>query len=139
MGSHDAFTLIVSCFDDEADLVRNAAVRAILTLEPHRPVEPLTMALKEASPERSARIGKAISASGVAKQVLKDLSNKDLAYNSLCILFAMAKAGEVDPLIDAIENHSDAEIRLAAVRLLKLSGQEKCKCRGKSMAAAKQN
>jgi hypothetical protein len=126
LGNHDTFDLIVNCFDDEADLVRNAAARAILTLEPHRPVEPLTRALKTASHERAERIGKAISESGLAAQALKDLSlkNSESAYNGLCVLFAMAKTGEVAPLIRAIETHNDAEVRLAAVRLLKLSGRE---------------
>ena len=36
----------------------------------------------------------------------------------------MARTGEVEPLVSAIETHEDAEIRVAAVRLLKMSGQE---------------
>ena len=35
----------------------------------------------------------------------------------------MAKAGETQPLMDAIEAHTDLEVRLAVVRLLALSGQ----------------
>jgi hypothetical protein len=35
----------------------------------------------------------------------------------------MAKAGEVQPLVHAIESHSDAEVRSAAIKLLNLSGQ----------------
>jgi HEAT repeat protein len=36
----------------------------------------------------------------------------------------MARTGEVEPLVNAIESHEDAEVRLAAIRLLKMSGQE---------------
>ncbi|MBC7910017.1 MAG: HEAT repeat domain-containing protein [Pyrinomonadaceae bacterium] len=36
----------------------------------------------------------------------------------------MAKAGEVQPLIRAIEGHPNNEVRLAVVKLLALSGQK---------------
>ena len=35
----------------------------------------------------------------------------------------MAKAGETQPLTEAIESHRDLEVRLAVIRLLALSGQ----------------
>jgi hypothetical protein len=126
LGSQDSYDLIVNCFDDESSVVRNAAARAMLILDPERPVEPFTRALKEGSTERSARIGKAISDSGLATQAINTLSSddRDETYNGLCLLLTMAKTGEVQPLVQAIETHGDAEVRLAAIRLLKLSGQE---------------
>ena len=39
-------------------------------------------------------------------------------------VYALAKAGEVQPLIRAIEAHPDTEVRLAVVKLLALSGQK---------------
>ena len=36
----------------------------------------------------------------------------------------MAKAGEVQPLLRAIEAHPNSEVRLAVVKLLALSGQK---------------
>jgi hypothetical protein len=39
------------------------------------------------------------------------------------LLFLMAKAGEVQPLMHAIEEHQNTEVRLAVVKLLALSGQ----------------
>jgi hypothetical protein len=36
----------------------------------------------------------------------------------------MSKAGEVQPLVRAVEEHLDQEVRLAVVRLLALSGQQ---------------
>ncbi len=38
----------------------------------------------------------------------------------------MAKAGEVQPLMQAIKEHSDLEVRLAVAKLLALSGQPQC-------------
>jgi len=126
LGTHDAYDLIAGCFDDESTLVRNAAARAMLALEPIRPAESFTNVLKDASPERKVRIGKAIAESGLANQALKGLCSEDReeTYNSLCLLFTMASTGEVEPLVTAIESHEDAEVRVAAVRLLKMSGQE---------------
>lgn len=124
LGSHDAYDLITDCFDDDSSLVRNAAARAMLSLEPVRPAESFTRALKDASPERSVRMGKAIAESGLAAQAINGLcsDNRDETYNSLCLLFTMARTGEVGPLVGAIESHEDAEVRVAAVRLLKMSG-----------------
>jgi len=126
LGSADSYNLIIECFDDESSLVRNAAARAMLMLEPVRPAESFTRALKDSSDGRRSRIGKAIAESGLATQALKDLCSQDReeTYNGLCLLFTMARSGEVEPLVNAIEKHEDAEVRLAAIRLLKMSGQE---------------
>jgi hypothetical protein len=126
LGSDEAYNLIVECFDDEASLVRNATARAMFALDPTRPAEPFTRALKDASEERKTRIGKAMAESGIASQALQDLCSQDReeTYNALCLLFTMARTGEVEPLVTAVEEHEDAEIRLAAVRLLKMSGNE---------------
>jgi hypothetical protein len=35
----------------------------------------------------------------------------------------MAKTGEVTPLVRAVEEHPDVEVRRAAIKLLNLSGQ----------------
>jgi hypothetical protein len=126
LGTDDAFNLIVECFDDESALVRNATARSLLTLDPVRPVESFTRALKDASDERKTRIGSAIAESGLATQALKDLCSEDReeTYNGLCLLFTMARTGEVEPLVTAVVSHEDAEVRLAAVRLLKMSGHD---------------
>ncbi len=126
LGSDDAYNLIIDCFDDESSLVRNATARALMALEPVRPAESFTRALRDASDDRKTRIGKAIAESGLATQALKDLCSQDReeTYNGLCLLFTMARTGEVEPLVNAIEKHEDAEVRLAAIRLLKMSGQE---------------
>jgi hypothetical protein len=126
LGSDDAYNLIVECFDDEESLVRNATARAMFALDPSRPAEPFTRALKDASEERKTRIGKAMAESGIASHALQDLCSQDReeTYNALCLLFTMARTGEVEPLVSAVEEHDDAEVRLAAVRLLKMSGNE---------------
>jgi hypothetical protein len=124
-GSDDAYELIVEAFDDESVIVRNAAARALYNLEPDKPAELFTRALKESSEERRTNIGIAISESGLADEAVNHLCSADRedTYNALCLLFTMAKTGQVDPLVQVIETHDEVEIRLAAVRLLTLSGQ----------------
>lgn len=123
--SADAQNVIVAAFDDPEPEVRNAAALALRQIDPHRPVDPFTKALEEASPERRKNIGAAIAASGLAAHALNDLDaeSREDTYNALCLLFVMAKTGEVQPLVEAIEKHGDVEVRRAAIKLLNLSGQ----------------
>jgi hypothetical protein len=118
------FSLLVSFFDDPSQRVRNAAARALRELEPSRPVESFTRALENASPERRHNIGTTIAASGLADEAINlfDAESREETYNALCLLFVMAKTGEVLPLVQAIEGHPDVEVRRAAIKLLNLSG-----------------
>lgn len=121
----EAFGLIASCFDDLSPEVRNAAARALRDREPDRTVESFTRAIEEGSPERSQNIGVAIAASGLAREALHNLSaqSREETYKALSLLFVMAKAGEIQPLVQAIEEHPEPDICIAAVKLLNLSGQ----------------
>jgi hypothetical protein len=123
----DAFDLIVKCFDDHSAHVRNAAVRALRTLEPSRTVDLFNRALEEGSEERRRNIGAAIAASGLAIEAIDNLvgDNREETYNALLILFVMAKAGEVQPLVKAIEDHENVEVCRAVIKLLTLTGQTK--------------
>jgi HEAT repeat protein len=125
-GAKDLFGLIVNCFDDQSVDVRNAAARALHELDPCRPVEAFTRALDKASHERRQNIGTAIATSGLAAEAIEALcgDNREDTYNALCLLFAMAKTGELQPLVKAVEGHKDVEVRRAAVKLLTLAGQE---------------
>lgn len=49
--------------------------------------------------------------------------NREDTYNALSILFVMAKTGEVHPLVQAIERHESVQVRMAAIKLLTLTGQ----------------
>jgi hypothetical protein len=124
-GSKDAFNIIANSFDDSSSHVRNAAARALRKLEPSRTVDLFNRALEEGSDERRQNIGAAIAASGVAAEAIENLvsESREETYNSLSILFVMAKTGEVQPLIKAIEEHASDEVRRAVVKLLNLSGQ----------------
>jgi hypothetical protein len=49
--------------------------------------------------------------------------SREKTYDAFSLLFLMAKAGEVHPLMQAIEEYPNVEVRIAVVKLLALSGQ----------------
>ncbi len=124
--SPDAFNRIAECFDDHSTHVRNAAARALRKLEPSRTVDLFNRALEGASPERKRNIGAAIAGSGLAEEAVNNLAgeNREDTYNALSMLFVMAKTGEVQPLVAALEAHRDDEIGRAVSKLLTLSGHQ---------------
>jgi HEAT repeat protein len=121
----EAFPMIANCFDDHSVHVRNAAARALCQLEPARTIDFFNRALDEGSDERRRNIGSAIASSGLAKESINNLASesREATYNALSILFVMAKTGETEPLVHAIEEHGNDEVRKAVVKLLTLSGQ----------------
>src|SRR5205807_5839684 len=125
LGTEESFRLITRSFDDPSIEVRNAAARALRDL--HADVAAsFTRALREASPERRRKIGAAIAGSGLAADAINSLAGegRDRTYDAFSILFLMAKAGEVQPLINAIDRHDNLEVRLTAAKLIGLSNQQ---------------
>jgi len=123
-GGEDAFRRISSAFDDQAVEVRSTAARALFDLQEDRAAA-FTRALRDATPDRRRKIGAAIASSGLANEAIRNLTgeSRDKTYDAFSLLFLMAKAGEVQPLMRAIEEHPNIEVRLAVVKLLALSGQ----------------
>ncbi len=62
---------------------------------------------------------------GLASDAIANLTgeSREKTYDAFSLLFLMAKAGEVQPLMKAIEDYPNLEVRLAVVKLLALSGQ----------------
>lgn len=125
VGGEHAFPEVSAAFDDPSPEVRNAAARALFGLNADRAAS-FTRALREASPERRRNIGAALSASGMANEAIGNLmgESREKTYDAFSLLFLMAKAGEVQPLMRAVEEHPNNEVRLAVVKLLALSGQQ---------------
>ncbi|MCM3900296.1 MAG: HEAT repeat domain-containing protein, partial [Pyrinomonadaceae bacterium] len=124
MGGNDVFSYVSRAFDDDSADVRNAAAHALYEMQQDRAAS-FTRALREGSPERRRRIGAALAASGLANNAISNLTgeSREKTYDAFSLLFLMAKAGEVQPLMQAIEEHANIEVRLAVVKLLALSGQ----------------
>lgn len=124
MGGNDVFSYVSRAFDDDSADVRNAAAHALYEMQLDRAAS-FTRALREGTPERRRRIGAALAASGLANNAISNLTgeSREKTYDAFSLLFLMAKAGEVQPLMQAIEEHANIEVRLAVVKLLALSGQ----------------
>jgi TubC N-terminal docking domain len=123
-GGEDAFRHINTAFDDQSVEVRSTAARALFNSQDDRAAA-FTRALREATPARRRKIGAAIASSGLAQEAIRNLTgeSRDKTYDAFSLLFLMSKAGEVQPLMRAIEDHANIEVRLAVVKLLALSGQ----------------
>jgi hypothetical protein len=125
VGGDDSFREINAAFDDPAVEVRNAAARSLFNLNADRAAT-FTRALRESPPERRRKIGAALASSGLASEAIGQLmgESREKTYDAFSLLFLMSKAGEVQPLMRAIEEHPNNEVRLAVVKLLALSGQQ---------------
>lgn len=124
LGGQNAFHIIGMAFDAQSEDVRNAAAIALFDLQPDRAAT-FARTLREGSPERRRRIGAALAGSGLAGIAIGNLAGqtREKGYEAFSLLFLMAKAGEVQPLVRAVEDHPNIEVRLAVVKLLALNGQ----------------
>jgi hypothetical protein len=125
LGGDDAFRSISAAFDDPSQEVRNAAARSLFELSTDRAAS-FTRALREAPLSRRRNIGASLASSGLAGEAISHLmgESREKTYDAFSLLFLMSKAGEVQPLMRAIEEHPNNEVRLAVVKLLALSGQQ---------------
>ncbi len=115
---------IVQSLGDASAAVRMISVRALYDLDPERAASLFNIALRESSPEQRREIGAAIVTSGVVDEAINNLmeGNRENCYGEFSLLFLVAKAGEVRPLIRLIEHHPNMDLRLALVSLLASSG-----------------
>jgi polysaccharide biosynthesis transport protein len=122
--SEDAFRQICAAFNDPLPSIRDAAARALCDFSTDH-TDSFARAFREATPEGRRRIGAAIASSGLAREAINHLngSYNGSSFDALSLLLTMMKAGEIDPLLRAIEDHPDLEARIAVIRLLSLSHQ----------------
>ena len=77
-------------------------------------------ALRDGTPEVRRNIGMALADCGLLLEAINDLmdENHERCYGAFSLLFLVAKAGVVQPLINVIEKHPSIDLRLAVIRLL---------------------
>jgi len=124
--SNGAFDEIAQCLDDPSAAVRRKAVRELYELNPDQAAMFVNDALRAGSPEERRRIGNALADSGLLYEAIDDLmaENYESCYGAFSLLFLVAKAGVVQPLITVIEKHPSVDLRLAVIRLLASSADE---------------
>ena len=74
--------------------------------------------IRPATPEERRRIGAALADSGLLYEAIDDLmaANYESCYGAFSLLFLVAKAGVVEPLIGVIEKHPSLDLSLAVIR-----------------------
>src|ERR1041384_200272 len=119
------FDQIAESLDDPSAAVREKAVRDLYELDADRAATLVNDALRDGSPEERRRIGSALADSGLLYEAIDDLmaENHDNCYSAFSLLFLVAKAGVVEPLISVIEKNPSLELSLAVIRLLASSGE----------------
>lgn len=119
------FDDVAQSLDDPSPEVRTKAVRELYELDPDRAAMLVNEALRDGSPEERRRIGTALADSGLLYEAIDDLmaENHESCYGAFSLLFLVAKAGVVAPLITVIEKHPSLDLTLAVIRLLASSGE----------------
>jgi HEAT repeat protein len=119
------FDEIAQSLDDPSAEVRKKAVRDLYELDPDQAATLVNDALRAGSPEERRRIGTALADSGLLYEAIDDLSgeNHESCYGAFSLLFLVAKAGVVEPLITVIEKNPSVDLSLAIIRLLASSGE----------------
>ena len=114
------FDQIAESLDDPSAEVRQKAVRDLYEMDPDRAATLVNDALRDGSPEERRRIGSALADSGLLYEAIDDLmgENHESCYGAFSLLFLVAKAGVVEPLINVIEKHPSLDLSLAVIRLL---------------------
>jgi hypothetical protein len=113
-------TSVLECSDDQ----RPRAFRLLYNHDPERAASFLNMVLHAGTREERQQIGASLEASGLVEDAIRNLtgSSHNHSYRAFSLLFLVAKAGTVGPLIRVVEDHPNIELRLALIRLLGTSG-----------------
>src|ERR1700752_2439081 len=119
------FDEIAQSLDDPSAEVRKKAVRELYELDPDQAATLVNDALRAGSAEERRRIGTALADSGLLYEAIDDLmgENHESCYGAFSLLFLVAKAGVVEPLITVIEKNPSLDLSLAIIRLLASSGE----------------
>jgi len=119
------FEQTAQLLDDPSAAVREKAVRDLYEMDPDQAATLVNDALRDGSPEERRRIGSALADSGLLYEAIDDLmaANHENCYSAFSLLFLVAKAGVVEPLISVIEKNPSLELSLAVIRLLASSGE----------------
>ncbi len=125
LGSIDhesVFAPVLIGLADESREVRAAAARTLTSLHFDR-ADAYVRVAETADPDTLRRVARACVSTGIIAQAVDRLASEDRhqAYESFSLFTLLARANEIEPIVDAIENHKDVEVRLCAVRVLNVA------------------
>jgi HEAT repeat protein len=113
------FAPVIMAFADDAREVRAAAARSLSRMNFDRG-EAYVRLIETAEAETLRKVAQSCTKAGMVMQAIDRLISEDrrLAYEAFSLLSLLAKSGETQPLVDAICNHPEVNVRLALVRLI---------------------
>ncbi len=114
--------VLISLADDTRE-VRAAAARSLSSLHFDR-TEAYARVMKSADLPTLKTFAQACVKTGIATQAIDRLASEDRrhAQEAFALFSVLAKAGEVQPILEIIETHPEVQVKLAAVRVLSVAG-----------------
>ena len=118
------FAPVLMAFVDEAREVQAAAARALSRLSFNR-ADAYVRIIETADEETLRSVARACIKARMAAQAIDRLTSEDRrqAYEAFSLLSLLAKAGEIAPILDAIAEHRERNVQMAAIRLLGMTGR----------------
>ena len=117
------FPAILIAMADESRGVRAAAARSLSRLSFDR-ADAYIRVTETDDAETLRDVAQACIKAGIAAQGIDRLVSGDhQAYEALAVVSLLVKASAVEPLLDAISNHPNLEVRLTAIYVLGMGGQ----------------
>ena len=127
LGSIDhesVFAPVLIGLADESREVRAAAARTWTGLRFDR-ADAYVRVMETADTDTLRNVAQACIKTGIVAQAVDRLASEDRhqAYEAFSLFSLLARAHETQPILDAIENHRDDEVRLCAIRVLNVAAQ----------------
>jgi HEAT repeat protein len=118
------FATILVALADVSREVRAAAARTLSGLSFDR-ADAYVRVMETADPETLQNVARACIKTGIVAQAVNRLASEDRhqAYEAFSLLSLLAKGNETQPILDAIQDHKDEEVRLCAIRVLNVAAQ----------------
>ena len=116
------FAPVLVALSDDSREVRAAAARTLTSFDFDR-ADAYVRVTETADAETLRTVAQACIKTGIVAQAVDRLASEDRhqAYEAFSLFSLLARAGETQPILDAIQNHKDDEVRLCAVRVLNVA------------------
>ena len=116
------FAPVLIALADDSREVRAAAARTLTSLHFDR-ADAYVRVMESTDAQMMREVAQACVTTGIVAQTVDRLASEDRrqAYEAFSLFSLLARAGETQPILDAIRNHRDDEVRLCAVRVLSVA------------------
>lgn len=116
------FAPVLIALADDSREVRAAAARTLTSLHFDR-ADAYVRVMESTDTQTMRDVAQACIKTGIVGQTVDRLASEDRrqAYEAFSLFSLLARAGETQPILDAIKNHRDEEVRLCAIRVLSVA------------------